>query len=188
MKRHSDKKFIDSGVVQQLLTKKFISNDKTYIFDYWNYERNVLQFCFKEENTDNNQVLAIQLYYQHTNDYKNTLDLLYKCFDKVENKIKQINLKEIKDETLLDIIDEYLFNDGIVTIEDHYESFFDRCSIGTDYKFMYNVDIEIFFEESGDEDYPIKVMYETTYTNSRVTIDYIQRELYNKAIGDYKNV
>lgn len=96
--------------------------------------------------------------------------------------LDKLNLRDIKDKTLLSIIDEHLFNNGIVIIENHTNNFFDWCVLGVDYKFMYIVDIDIYFEKSNDEDYPIKISYDTTYTHTRYVIDYISKELFDKRI------
>ena len=93
---------------------------------------------------------------------------------------EKVNLKDIKNSTLLDILDEYLFSEGIV-VYDYYKdkNFLDVCTFGTNYMVMFAVDIDIYFEDSDDPDYPIKMSYETLYTNSVVTLDYISQELYN---------
>lgn len=93
---------------------------------------------------------------------------------------EKVNLKDIKNSTLLDIIDEYLFSEGIV-VYDYYKgkNFLDMCTFGTNYMVMYAVDIDIYFEDSNDPDYPIKMSYETLYTNSIVTLDYISQNLFD---------
>lgn len=98
---------------------------------------------------------------------------------------EKVNLKDIKNSTLLDIIDEYLFDEGIVVYEYYKDkNFLGLCMFGTKYMVMYSVDVDIHFEDSNNPDYPIKMSYETLYTNSIVTLDYISQDLFDKRFYD----
>lgn len=92
---------------------------------------------------------------------------------------EKINLKDIRNKDLLNIIDEYLFSEGVVVYEWHTKDFFELCEFGKNYIIMYMVDVDIHFEDSDDPDFPIKMSYETLYTNSIVTLDYISQVLYD---------
>lgn len=94
---------------------------------------------------------------------------------------EKINFKEIKNLELKDIINEYLVNSGIIAIDYNQNLTLEDFTFGQDYKFMYAVDIDIYFEKvDEDKQYPIKMTYETTYTHQIILIDYITEELYNK--------
>lgn len=96
-------------------------------------------------------------------------------------KKEKINFREIKNTKLKDIINEYLVDNGIISIDYNTNLTLEDFTFGQDYKFMYAVDIDIYFEKvDTDKQYPIKMTYETTYTHQIITIDYISEELYNK--------
>lgn len=92
MKNHNHNKFLKCGVLQELKTKVFYNKNKKYLFYMWDYNKNILFFNFREEKDINKSLyeqvksLSIQLYYQHIDDYKNTLNLIYNSFEKVETK------------------------------------------------------------------------------------------------------
>lgn len=80
MKRHSDKYLINkTPVLQTLKTHIFYKDSTPYKFDYWYYQQNILVFAF----TNDNKTTLVQLYYQHINNYKNTLQLIFELFDKI---------------------------------------------------------------------------------------------------------
>jgi hypothetical protein len=93
---------------------------------------------------------------------------------------EKINLSDIKNIELVNLIDEYLFGEGIVVYDLHQKDFFEICTFGTNYMVMYDKDIDIYFEDSNDPDFPIKMSYETIYTNSIVTLDYILQDLFDE--------
>ena len=94
---------------------------------------------------------------------------------------EKIKFNEIKNTELKNIINEYLVNNGIIAIDYNTNLTLEDFTLGQDYKFMYAVDIDIYFENDDEEkQYPIKMTYETTYTHQIITIDYITEELYNK--------
>lgn len=94
---------------------------------------------------------------------------------------EKINFKEIKNIELKDIINEYLVDTGIIAIDYNTNLTLEDFTFGQDYKFMYAVDINIYFEKTDeDKQYPIKMTYETTYTNQIILIDYITEELYHR--------
>jgi hypothetical protein len=83
MKRHSDKAFYNA-VVKELQQEKFTDkNGNILSFSHWYYEKGKINLFFKYEQIKD-KLSGIQLYYQHLNDYKNSLSLIYHCFDKVE--------------------------------------------------------------------------------------------------------
>lgn len=96
-------------------------------------------------------------------------------------KKEKINFKEIKNTELKGIINECLVNSGIIAIDYNTNLTLEDFTFGQDYKFMYAIDIDIYFEKvDEDKQYPIKMTYETTYTHQIITIDYITEELYNR--------
>lgn len=91
MKRFNEKAFLKTGIIQELKKKKFYSKCKEYLFYMWDYQKGIYLFNFREiKDIDKSlyeqvKSLSIQLYHQHTNNYINTLELIYKSFDKVED-------------------------------------------------------------------------------------------------------
>ena len=87
MKRHSDKYFIHKTPVLQTLNNNiFIYNNTNYLFDCWYYQQNTLVFMFKNPQLTTNERLTIRLYYQHINNYTNTLQYIFENFDKIVDK------------------------------------------------------------------------------------------------------
>lgn len=90
MKKHSTKTMQKLGIFDELKKRLFIKGKKEYLFYTWDYNRGILSFWFRQKKDinkslyDNVKCLYTQLYWQHTNNYANTLDLLYSGFDKVE--------------------------------------------------------------------------------------------------------
>ena len=93
---------------------------------------------------------------------------------------EEINLKDIKNGQLIDLIDEYLLEEGIIVYNWHEKDCLDICIIGNEYIVVYANDVKIHFEEINDPDYPIKMSYETIYTNSIVTLDCISQKLFDR--------
>ena len=87
MKRHSDKKFINSGILEKLKNTIFYHNNKKYCFYMWDYSKNRLYFNFREEKDakksiyENAKSLTVQLFYQHIDNYKNTFSLICETFN-----------------------------------------------------------------------------------------------------------
>lgn len=81
MKRHSDKKCYDV-VISKLIGKEFIKGGKVYVFDYWYYEKGFINLFFeiKGKHKDNHRHL-VQIYNQHFNDYKDTIELIGQVFE-----------------------------------------------------------------------------------------------------------
>lgn len=90
MKRFNEKAFLKTGIIQELKKKKFYSEGKEYLFYMWDYQKGIYSFCFRETKDIDKSLyeevksLVIQLYWQHTNNWEYTLDLIYQLFDKVE--------------------------------------------------------------------------------------------------------
>lgn len=91
MQRHSTKTMQKLGIFDYLKSKVFIKGNKKLVFDFWDYEKGIYQFAFKDIKDlnksiyDNYKVNYIQLYWQFKNDYKNTIELIESGFDKVED-------------------------------------------------------------------------------------------------------
>lgn len=90
MKNFNEKAFLKTGIIDELKTKKFYKKGKEYLFYLWDYQRGVYLFNFRETKDIDKSLyeqiksLSLQLYYQHTNNWINTLKLIYDFFDKVE--------------------------------------------------------------------------------------------------------
>ena len=91
MKRYSEKKLYNT-TISKLLKTKFYKGDTSYIFAYYTYEKGVYQFFFvPEKDKDKNplydevKMIVNTLYWQHTNDYKDTYELNCQGFDKCES-------------------------------------------------------------------------------------------------------
>ena len=91
MKRYNEKFFIKTGILDELKKHTFYKGKQAYLFYCWNYEKGIYTFIFRKiEDIDkslyeNCESLCIRLYYQHYNNYENTLELLYQFFDKIES-------------------------------------------------------------------------------------------------------
>lgn len=83
MKRYSSKKLYDK-VITKLLKNNYTNKDgKQYQFEYYTYDKGVYVFVFTEL-ANKEKAMAIQLYYQHFNDYEDTYELLTQTFIKIE--------------------------------------------------------------------------------------------------------
>lgn len=89
MKRYNEKSFLKTGILDELKNKIFEKNGQKYLFYFWNYEKGLYTFVFRKFEDinkslyENCKCLYTQLYYQHYNNYENTLELLYSSFDNV---------------------------------------------------------------------------------------------------------
>lgn len=87
MKRHSTAALIKSGVIEELKKRVFIDKGVKYIFNCWYYDKGRLLFLFcreEDKNAFNPKCRGLSLYYQHFDNYKNTLSMILKCFDEVQ--------------------------------------------------------------------------------------------------------
>lgn len=92
MKRFSEKTFLKTGILEQLQKMKLVKDNKEFTFDYWYYEKGIYVFAFateQEKQKHNHKALTIQLYWQHYNDYKNTMNLIKETFIKDNYKIME---------------------------------------------------------------------------------------------------
>ena len=127
-------------------------------------------------------------YYKHdTNtceeDYCTRLNVMNGDITSKDKHLKTVNLKDIPIGEIRGYISEMLFDAGVCVVEMHEDWFFDECTHGKHYTVMYEGDIDIIFSECNDKDYPIIVSYQTIYSEQKIAIDYITKELFNKEIN-----